>query len=176
MNRFKIGTRLAAGFGLMLLFIAVLVAVALWRMQGAAQATNEITQHRFEAERLLTQWKGFIRENAIRTKAIAKLTDAQLQREFEQEMAAVTVESAELQNKLNATLKDAEAIRLYKAALEKRAEFQKARAEAIQARFQGDHQVADQFFDHDMEKLSAAYNSGVDELVSYQQQLINDQA
>src|SRR5690606_29801118 len=59
---------------------------------------------------------------------------------------------------------------------EKRAEFQKARAEAIQARFQGDHQVADQFFDHDMEKLSAAYNSGVDELVSYQQQLINDQA
>src|SRR5690606_6369018 len=176
MNRFKIGTRPAAGFGLMLLFIAVLVAVALWRMEGAAQATSEITEHRFEAERLITRWKGFIRENAIRTAAIAKLTDAELQQEFEQDMAAVSVESAELQQRLHEALKDAEAIRLHKEALERRAAFQEARAAAIQAQYQGDTETAARFFDHEMEKLSDAYNSSVDELLSYQQRLINERA
>ena len=50
MNRFKIGTRLTLGFGLMIVFMAILMAVSLMRMNAGAQATTEITERGMKVE------------------------------------------------------------------------------------------------------------------------------
>ena len=64
MNNLKIGTRLAVGFTFMLLLVAILAGIGLWRMQASDAMTDEILEIRLKNERLITEWRTQISLNA----------------------------------------------------------------------------------------------------------------
>lgn len=172
MNRLRIGGRLALGFGLVLLCTAVLMTVALWRMNAAAQATQEITGQYLESERLISRWMGFIRENTLRTQALAKVNDAGLRDEFQAAMKETTQEGVQVQARLKEILPDQMARDLFEDVQQRRNDYRNARAAAIEAQNFGDFDKAQKFFSTDMNRLLEAYDRSIANLLGYQQRLI----
>jgi methyl-accepting chemotaxis protein len=74
-NRFRIGTRLAMGFGSLLVLIALVALVGLWRIQGSSTITQQLLQEQLHSERLINQWSKFIGVNTARTIAASRTTD-----------------------------------------------------------------------------------------------------
>ena len=56
MKNWKVGTRFAAGFGVVLLMMAIVAAMGIWRLQSVAEATNAMMQMPLAKERLISDW------------------------------------------------------------------------------------------------------------------------
>jgi methyl-accepting chemotaxis protein len=173
MNRFNISTRLAIGFGVMLVFIALLALVGLWRIQGSSAMTRQLLDQQLRSERLINTWSKFIGINTARTMAAARTTDAQTQKFFEDQMADTSVEGAQVQKQLRESLADPKAIAMFEGVLKKRADYRDARAAALKARKQGDEATAKRFFETEMDGLLNDYVKSVEALLTYQQDHIN---
>ncbi len=174
MNRLSIGARLTASFGIMLLLTAILMAVSLWRMDGAARATNEITGERFNVERKLAAWFSFMQINQARTRALEGVADPDMISELNQQMAQTSKRIDGLQAELRDTLQtDPTAVRLLQAIEEKRRLYNQGTAAAIEAHLSGDFAAARRYFDQEMEGLVTGYENSVRDLVRHQRGLID---
>lgn len=54
--KWKIGTRLAIGFAVMLLLMSSITGIAIWRLSAVARLTRETLQVPLEKERLVSDW------------------------------------------------------------------------------------------------------------------------
>ena len=70
MENFRIGTRLTAGFGLLILFAVLMLTVGVWQLQGVAGSTRQILSVPLQKERLVTDWYGVIRASIQRATAV----------------------------------------------------------------------------------------------------------
>ena len=154
MNKFKIGTRLTLGFTFLLLLIALLAGVGLWRMDAAERAEARIAKLQGD-ERLIAEWEKFIALNTTRTIAAARATDLETQRLFERAMEETTQRGVQIQRELRERLGDPKAIALYDTVQERRTMYRDARAEALRAQEQGDTAAGRRFFEHDLQPLIA---------------------
>ncbi|QIM49848.1 HAMP domain-containing protein [Pusillimonas sp. DMV24BSW_D] len=176
MNRFKIGTRLTLGFGLMLVFMAILMAVSLMRMNAGAQATGEITERGVAKERLVSRWLSVMNENSIQMQILGLLYDPGLRKEFETAIEKGSAESTKIQKELQLMLSDPEALALFQDTQRKRAAFGKANDEALQAQRDGDFVRADNMLQKTVPGLRAEYEKSVRALLEFQQKHMNDAA
>ena len=55
-KNFKIGTRLGAGFALVLFLLSVIAGLGVWRLQNVGDATNEMARQALVKERLAADW------------------------------------------------------------------------------------------------------------------------
>ncbi|WP_082551683.1 methyl-accepting chemotaxis protein [Massilia sp. Root351] len=109
MNNLKIGTRLAGGFGLVLLLTMLMTWIGLSHMQSVADATSEMMQQPLAKERMISDWYRLIHTSVRRTTAISKSSDPSLGPFFAADTAASTSEVNELQKKVEPLLEsDAE--------------------------------------------------------------------
>lgn len=99
MSGMKIGVRLALGFGVMLVLIALIAGVGLWRVQGSSDATDHLLNVRLTNERLIAEWSKHTSLNAVRTLAAANITDPEMQAALQKDMAATSQMINELQKK-----------------------------------------------------------------------------
>lgn len=174
MNRFSIGARLTTCFAIMLLLTAILMAVSLWRIDGAARATNEITGQRFDVERKLAAWFSFLQINQARTRALEGVVDPDMVGQLNQQMAETSKRIDGLQAELRDALQtDTGAVTLLKAIEEKRKLYNQGTAAAIEAHLSGDFATARRYFDQDMEALVTGYENSVRDLVRYERGLVD---
>ncbi|QAA93396.1 methyl-accepting chemotaxis protein [Pollutimonas thiosulfatoxidans] len=173
MNNLKIGTRLAVGFTFMLLLVAILAGIGLWRMQASDAMTDEILEIRLKNERLITEWRTQISLNAVRTVAVARTTNPGAIRYFEEQMAEASARVDTLREALRANLTDAEAIEKYNAVAQKRAVYRDAREAALGS---GDFLTRQMFVENELDGLLAGYTGSIDELLQHQQALIDSSA
>ncbi|NYT66261.1 MCP four helix bundle domain-containing protein [Alcaligenaceae bacterium] len=173
MNRFRIGTRLGLGFGSILFLLVLIVLVGLWRIEGSSTMTQQLLGQQLQSERLINQWSRFIAVNTVRTIAAARTDDPSIQKLFEDQMAATSVEGAQVQKQLRAALQNEQAIAMFDAVIAKRTDYRTAREAALAARTQGNEQAAKHFFQNEMDGLLNDYVRSVEALLSYQQNLIN---
>ena len=176
MNNLKIGTRLIIAFTFMLLLVAILAGIGLWRMQASSAMTENIIEVRLKNERLIAEWNKSIALNGVRTIAAAKATDPATTRYFEEGMAKTSAMVNELQEAVRKNVTDAQGIELFNIILKKRAEYRDARSGALEKKSKGNVQAAVQFFDHDMPALQDAYLQSVDALLSFQKASIDSNA
>ena len=109
MKNLKIGTRLAGGFGLVLLLTMLMTWIGLSHMQSVAEATSEMMQQPLAKERMISDWYRLIHTSVRRTTAISKSSDPSLGPFFAADTAASTSEVNELQKKVEPLLEsDAE--------------------------------------------------------------------
>jgi methyl-accepting chemotaxis protein len=108
MNNMKIGTRLAAGFGLVLALMTLMTITGIGHMQTVAGATRDMMQQPLAKERMISDWYRLIHTSVRRTSAISKSSDPSLGPFFAEETAASTAEVNGLQKKVEPLLESAE--------------------------------------------------------------------
>jgi len=109
MNNFKIGTRLALGFGLVLALMTLMTAIGIMHMQQVAVATRDMMQQPLAKERMIGDWYRLIHTSVRRTSAIAKSSDPSLAAFFADDVAASTKEVSVLQKNIEVLIEsDAE--------------------------------------------------------------------
>jgi methyl-accepting chemotaxis protein len=113
MKNLKIGTRLAGGFGLVLLLTMVMAWIGLSHMQSVAEATSEMMQQPLAKERMISDWYRLIHTSVRRTTAISKSSDASLGPFFAADAAASTSEVNELQKKVEPLLESDDEKKLF---------------------------------------------------------------
>lgn len=176
MQNLKIGTRLILSFAIMLVFIAIIAGVGIWRTQAADNTNSELTQVRLANERMVSEWSKLTALNAVRTIANARLADPQTIKYFEDQMKVTSAEITKLQNALKDRLTDPEAKRLYAVIQERRSEYVGKRNTAQEQRKAGNEAAARAFYANELEGLLDRYTGSINDLLEYQKTAINNQA
>src|SRR5476651_268547 len=102
MKNLTIGTRLAGGFGLVLLLMLLMTVIGISHMQKVAEATRDMMQQPLAKERMISDWYRLIHTSVRRTSAIAKSNDPSLGPFFAEDAASSSQEVKELQQKVAA--------------------------------------------------------------------------
>ena len=176
MNKLKIGTRLLMGFTFMLLLVATLAGIGIWRMQASSDLTIDLIEVQQQDERMIAEWSKFIEMNSLRTTAIAKTTDPVVQKYYEDQMTATSAQGQKLQEMIKSRATKEPALGLFENTMKKRNEFRDARAKALEQKAAGNHEAAALFFDKDMAILQASYQASVDELLAFQKKFTSGSA
>ena len=176
MNNLKIGTRLIVSFAIMLLFIALLAGVGIWRIQASDTTTKDLTQTSLDSERMINEWSKLTALNATRTIANARLSDAATIKYFQDQMKVTSAQISEIQKTLKEKLTDPDALKLYDVIQERRTEYVGKRNAAIEQRTQGNLEAAQRFYDNELAGLLDRYTGSVNDLLKFQQNLINANA
>ena len=176
MNNLKIGTRLIMGFTFMLLLVATLAGIGLWRMQASSALTSDIIDVRLHNERMIAEWGKAIALNNVRTLAVSKITDTAVQKQFESDMATTSALVNKLQDAIGSRIVHQQARVLFDDILKKRAEYRDARASALEQRANGNEAAAAQFFEKNMSTMQDTYLKSVEALLAYQTQSIDRNA
>ncbi|MRX09710.1 HAMP domain-containing protein [Pseudoduganella sp. FT25W] len=114
MKNFKIGTRLAAGFGLVLALMILMTVIGIRHMHTVATATRDMMQQPLAKERMISDWYRLIHTSVRRTTAISKSTDPSLGPFFAEDTKQSTAEINSLQQKVEPLLEGDDEKALYK--------------------------------------------------------------
>jgi methyl-accepting chemotaxis protein len=104
MKNMKIGTRLAAGFGLVLALMTLMTVVGISHMSSVAEVTRDMMQQPLAKERMISDWYRLIHTSVRRTSAISKSSDPSLGQFFAEDTKASTAEISALQKKVEPLL------------------------------------------------------------------------
>ena len=78
----SIGQRLAAGFALVLVLAACVIALSCWRLAAPAEATRQMMAAPLAKERVIADWSRNINSGVRRTMAMAKSSDGSMVKLF----------------------------------------------------------------------------------------------
>jgi methyl-accepting chemotaxis protein len=172
-NKLKIGTRLALAFGLMLIFIALIAGIGVWRVLGSTAATADLVGQRLSNERMITEWSKLTALNATRTLATSKISDPDLLASFQADMKQTSQSIGVLQKAIGEGLAAPEAKRLFEEIGKRRSDYVSQRNNAVEERRKGNTEFADKFYANDLKPLLDAYTQSVENLLSFQKSLID---
>jgi methyl-accepting chemotaxis protein len=176
MKNWRIGSRLAAGFGLVLMLAILMTAVGIWRLYTVADETRSMMQVPLAKERMVSDWYMLIHTSVRRTTAIAKSSDPSLGPFFAEETVASTKEVSGLQEKVTQLLSsDAEkAVAADIAATRKK--YLAARDHVVALKKDGKVDEAAQALDQELTPQSKAYLGALHDLVELQRRAIDANA
>ncbi|HCP77034.1 MAG: hypothetical protein CML16_06415 [Pusillimonas sp.] len=176
MHNLKISTRLVIGFAVMLLFIALVAGVGIWRVQSSDAMAQDLTETRLYNERNISKWHMLTALNGTRTIANAKLTDPGTIAYFQDMMKETAAEISKLQTAVEKSITDPQALKLFAVVQERRSEYVSKRNAAVQARKDRNFAASRDFFENQLEGLLGGYTQSIQNLLAYQQNLINERA
>ncbi|MEH6436641.1 methyl-accepting chemotaxis protein [Massilia sp. DD77] len=175
-NTLNIGTRLAAGFALTLIFTGLIAAVGVWRLNQVADETREILAQPLAKERMIAEWYTQIFAAVRRTAAIVKSSDASLGDYFKEDAAATGKLSADLVKQIEPLISGEDETALFKAVMEHRKAYSAARDNAVKAKGEGNVELANQILEQQFTPASKAYQEKVRELLDLQHKRIGASA
>ncbi|HEY0491436.1 MAG TPA: HAMP domain-containing protein, partial [Telluria sp.] len=108
----KIGIRLGAAFGAVLLLMGAMIAVGIWELSNIKDAKSEMTSTAYKRQ-LADQWLNGIATNSVRTYAKAKSTSPEDQLFFDAEMKTTSAGLTKIQKELDTLIDSAEGKRLF---------------------------------------------------------------
>jgi methyl-accepting chemotaxis protein len=108
----KIGIRLGAAFGAVLLLMGAMIAVGIWELSQIAQAKNQMTAAAYK-QQLADEWLRGIATNSVRTYAKVKTAEAADQAYFDAEMKKVSARLSTIQKELDTLITSDQGKRLF---------------------------------------------------------------
>lgn len=168
----KISTRLAIGFGVLLLLMVFVAAIGIYRLYDnnrLAAASGE----REAVTSMVGEWQTLHNVNNVRTvtEPVIRTVDPAMADQLKQAMTASVKHISALQAKVGNALTDPKARALFDVIAAKRKAYTDARSAAQQAQAQGNTHAADQFFKHDINGYLEAYSQSINALLKYQNSL-----
>jgi len=147
MQKLSIGTRLALGFGLLLLLTLLNTALGNWQLQTATESTQAIIDQPLAKERLISDWYRLIHSAVRRTTAIAKSTDPSLATFFAEEQKQSAADTTAIQKQVQSLMVSAEEKRLFSDISDLRKSYITAREEVIRLKREGQAAEADKLLE-----------------------------
>ncbi|HWI82143.1 methyl-accepting chemotaxis protein [Ramlibacter sp.] len=159
MNNWKIGTRVGAGFALVLALLALLAATGVFGLQRVGTATQDMTAHALVKERLAHDWLLGTTSNSVRTVALVKSDAAALQGYLQKEIDKTSASISQTQKKLEALIDSAQEQALLATIGERRQRYVAARNAILKLKTAGNDAEAAQQTEKLIPLLDAYVNS-----------------
>lgn len=167
----KIGVRLGLGFGLVFLLVALITTVGVVRLQQVAGATDRM-ESATEKMLLAKEWMGGTLANSIRTHAIARSNDPDLDSYYQKALDEESARLAEIQKNLSALATSEEAKRLMALTSENRTAYIAVRKKIIDFKASGREMGAGALktmIEKDLHGANLAYLNAMQQLVDHHQ-------
>ena len=162
----KIATRLALGFGLVLALLIAVAGIGAWRLQAMGRLATRMVDETMHKERLVTEWHGLTRLNGARTTAIIGGIGADERQHAERQIAQASARISEIQKQLEPVfVSDGEA-GLYAAIGQRRDAYRAARSAVFVQRDAGNAAAATLV--PPLEVAMDAYLRAIDEMARHQ--------
>jgi methyl-accepting chemotaxis protein len=176
MIKLSIGKRLAAGFALVLVLAASVMALASWRLAATAAATRQMMDEPLLKERLLADWSRNINAGVRRTIAIAKSSDESLVELFKDDAAQSTKSSTELQERIKGLIRSPEERALFDAVGQARQVYLSSRDEIVKLKKDGQAEAADKLLTEVFVPGSRFYLERMQAFLNHQREAIDTTA
>jgi methyl-accepting chemotaxis protein len=168
LNDFRVGTRLAAGFGTILVFLASMAAAGIWQMNSSAAATREMMATSLVKERLVSEQVGIVGSGLLRTKGIANSTDVGLETVYAEDLKASTARIEEIVAAMKLLPTGADEQKILDKVNESRAAVVASRTAMMKAKRAGDHAGASTIYTRDYIPAVTPYFAGMLAFRDYQ--------
>ena len=176
MNLFRnvgIGTRLGAGFAIILLFSMLITGISVWRLHDVAADTRAMMEQPLAKERHISDWYSRIDSAVRRTIAIARSADTSLSAYFAEESKVSSASSAELQKKIEALIDQPEEKAMFAGLLEQRKVYLGSRDQVYKLKGEGQAEAANEVFEKTFVPAAAKYQKMVYDLLEHQRAAID---
>ncbi|KQQ86355.1 methyl-accepting chemotaxis protein [Massilia sp. Leaf139] len=168
MRNFKIGVRLGAGFAIVLALLLAVTVTALLRMQEAGDMTSRLVHTSIKNQRNVAEWGKLIELNSAMLQTAYVSTDTAVIEKVEARMKEVSARSTELQNTVEASLRN-EAVRAQFAIVKaKRDPYLNARAALFEAKRAGDVEGAEKIYAEQLTPRSTEFLAEMNKLAHMQ--------
>ncbi|MYN01917.1 HAMP domain-containing protein [Pseudoduganella sp. DS3] len=176
LTQLRIGSRLAAGFGIVLLLSALGTGYALYHSNDTANATRAMMDRPLAKERIVSDWYVLIYSAIARTQLIARSSDAELSNKFATVIADSTKRGGELLKSIEALLESEAERKIYQDAIALRKKYQEAKDAVMKANKEGDAAEGERLYRESFDPAAKAYQEKVKELLGQQRKAIDDTA
>jgi len=176
MKNLKIGTRLAAGFALVLMLTILMTVLGISRMQTVADATSDMMQQPLAKERMISDWYRLIHTSVRRTSAISKSSDPSLGVYFADDTANSSKEVSALQKQVEALMANEDEKKLFVEVGEARKRYVAARDSIVALKKEDKFEEAEQVLQGAFKAGAADYLGGLSKLVEFQRTAIDAEA
>jgi len=164
----RISTRLGLGFAAMLLLVACMAGVGLWRLANVSQATEKMMTQALAKERLAGEWQSNLRSTSIATIAMIKAPDATLEAYFAKLQSTGMERIASVQKEFQSKLSTPEEKALYDRVMVARTRVRETVTNLTMLKDRGRLEEAQKMVDTTFSEALAAYGSAVDRLDQHQ--------
>ena len=156
----KIGVRLGIGFASLLLLLAVVAGIGIWRLQAVGETSRQMSEEDLKMARITTEWSGLAEITGARSVAALKAGDAEGTQFFLDIIATTTKRGVDLQRQLREMLVEPEGKAMLEEALRRRATYRTSLDAAFVAKGAGDLDEANRLMKEEVQpKLNALTES-----------------
>jgi len=170
----RIGARLGIAFGLLLVLMAFMAVMGIWRLQEVAEATGKMEESA-KIERLSHQWYLGNVANAVRTSARVRSNDAEVKKQFQTEMEAQSLEITKLQKELDGLITSPDGKQGMAVVGDRRKEYMDIRKDVFKFKEEGSAEAeaaAKKLIESQMDPAMKSYNQSVQNVLKLQQDAV----
>ena len=176
MKNLKIGTRLGIGFALVLALMACIAGIGVFRLQGVGDAVQEMVQRSLVKERLAANWLLNTSSNSVRTFALVKSNDAEVQAYLQKQMSKTSAGISETQAKLEAMLDSPEEQAISADIKEKRSQYVGLRNAILKLKAEGKQDEAAALTNDKLVPMLEVYDASIRGMLTHQAERIDKAA
>ncbi|WP_418117588.1 methyl-accepting chemotaxis protein [Variovorax sp. 350MFTsu5.1] len=164
----RISTRLGLGFAVMLLLVACMAGIGLWRLANVSQATEKMMTQALAKERLAGEWQSNLRSTSVATIAMIKAPDATLEAYFAKLQSTGMERISSVQKEFQSRLSTPEEKELYEKIMVARTRVREIVTNLTTLKDRGRIEEAQKMVDTTFSEALAAYGIAVDRLDQHQ--------
>ena len=164
----RTGPRVVASFTIVLLIMACMSAVSLWRLQTADDNASSLVNDKLAKQQLTSELVGASQLNGIRAVSIARGDSLEVSEYFQAQLTKGEKVVAGLEAKLNKLPQDGKEKVLFATVAEKKRAYLALRNEMLQFKEVGKIQEVATIVDTKLDVIFGAYIKALDDLLDYQ--------
>ena len=175
LNNLRVGTRLGAGFGVILLLLAALLGGGIWSLRQATASTREMTTVTLAKERLAEEWYRSVSAGVTRATVLAKTDDPALLAFFAADARTYTARgNANIAKDIQALPMDPPEQLLFDKINANRQRYTSVRDAIMKAKKDGDQETVTRLFDTEFAAISPQYVASLKDFLDYQRKDSDD--
>ncbi|MBT2337262.1 MCP four helix bundle domain-containing protein [Variovorax paradoxus] len=168
MKNLKIGMRLGIGFALVLALMACIAGIGVFRLQGVGDAVQEMVQRSLVKERLAANWLLNTSSNSVRTFALVKSNDAEVQAYLQKQMSTTSERISETQTRLEAMLDSPDEQAISADIKEKRTQYVGLRNAILKLKAEGKQDEAARLTNDKLVPMLEVYDASIRGMLTHQ--------
>jgi methyl-accepting chemotaxis protein len=162
------GMRVVASFAVLLLVMACMSVLSLWRLQSANDTASNLVHEKLARQQLTSELLGMTELNGLRALSIARSDSLEVADIFQAQLTAGDKLAADTERKLAAMSADGEEVALLSAVASKKAAFMTLRGELFKFKDSGRIQEVGDLLDNQWPGVFKAYAGALEQLLVYQ--------
>jgi methyl-accepting chemotaxis protein len=176
LDNFKIGTRLAFSFSLLLLLMTLLTSVGVWLLRDFGAQADEIMSVAMARAGLVSEWRASTELNGMRTLVTITTENAAEQEALAPQIKETSARISAMQKQLDALINEPRGQALYDEIGKKRKIYTGVRDTAFKAKRSGDAARAAEIARGEMTAAQKDYLGAIDALAEYEKSAASAQA